>query len=118
MEVREEPDGIQDLSARAVGFLKGKETKSGRQVSEALANIGHEAGYLKVIYPEFFEVGERREAMHGTSCELFRVEFVITFQADPKSLDQRKEAKFVRFFEWPEPKVLLLALAVVVHVVG
>ena len=57
LEVREEPDEIQDLSARTVGFLKGEEAKSGRQVSEALANIGHEAGYLKVIYPEFLEVG-------------------------------------------------------------
>ena len=55
--------------------------------------------------------------MYGTSGEIFKAEFVLTFQADPKSLDQRKEAKFVRFFEWPGPKVLL-ALAVVVHVVG
>ena len=57
LEVREESDKIQDLSTRALGFLKGEESKSGRQVSEAQVDVGHEAGYLKVIYPEFLEVG-------------------------------------------------------------
>ena len=37
--------------------VKGEELKSGRQVSEALVNVEHEAGYLKVIYPEFLEAG-------------------------------------------------------------
>ena len=59
-------------------------------MSEAPVNVGNEAGYLKVIYPEFLEVGERREVMHGTSAELFGAKFVIMFQADPESLDKRQ----------------------------
>jgi hypothetical protein len=71
-------------------------------------NGGNKAGYLKVIYPKFLEVGKRSEVMHGTSAELFGAKLLNRFHADPKSLDKRKEAKFVRFFEWPGPNLVFL----------
>ena len=65
-------------------------------MSKELLNIRHESGHFKVIYPELLEVGERREITHGAPSELIGAEGVtIMVQADPKSLDQRKEAKFV-----------------------
>jgi hypothetical protein len=72
LEVREKTDEIQELSTRAFGLFKGKELKSGWQVSKVPLNVGHEAGYLKVIYPEFLEVCEGGKVTQGTSAELFR----------------------------------------------
>ena len=48
---------ITDPSDICLSYMKGEELKSGRRVSEAQVNVGHEAGYLKVIYPEFLEAG-------------------------------------------------------------
>ena len=64
--------------------MKGEELKSERQV-----NVGHEAGYLKVIYPEFLEAGWCREISHGASTEL-NIELAIVLQADLKSFDRGK----------------------------
>jgi len=43
LEVREESDEIQDLSARACGLSEGEESKGWREVSEALLNVWHES---------------------------------------------------------------------------
>jgi len=69
LEVREEPDEIQDLSARAIGLFECKESKCWREVSEALSNGWHKVGYLKIVYSEFLEVCERREAAQGAPAE-------------------------------------------------
>ena len=61
LEVREEPDKIQDLSVSAVWVFKGEESKTWRQVAEAPQNDWHKARYLKIVYPKFLEVRERGE---------------------------------------------------------
>jgi len=43
MEIWEEPDEIQDLSAKAFGFFQGKEPKCWYQVTKALMDVQHEA---------------------------------------------------------------------------
>jgi hypothetical protein len=61
LEIREEPDEIQDLPTRTSRSLESKESKSRREVSEVLLNVLHEAGYLEIIYPKLLEVRKRRK---------------------------------------------------------
>ena len=56
LEVWEEADEIQDLSARASRLPKGEEPKCWRQVAETLLDVWHKAGYLEIVYSEFLKV--------------------------------------------------------------
>ena len=76
LEVREKADEIQDFSTRTFGLFEREESKSGRKVSKVPLNVGHEAGYLKVIYSEFLEVCECGKVTQGTSVELVRTKSV------------------------------------------
>ena len=44
--------------------------------------------------------------MKGGFAEKFRSELETSFQADPKSFDEWKQTKLVRFLEWPGPCIL------------
>jgi hypothetical protein len=97
LEVWEESDEIQDLSARALGFFESKESKCWREVSETPLNIREKTRYLEVVYSKFLEVRECRKVSQGTPAELFGSELVIIAipQADPQSFDERKQTKLV-----------------------
>jgi len=58
LEVREEADEIQDLSARPTWLPKGEESKCWREVTEAPSDVWPKAGYLKIVYSELLEVRE------------------------------------------------------------
>jgi len=82
-------------------------------MAEEPSDFRHELGYLEMIYSEFLKVREGGKATHGTPAEPSRSEFVMIPQADPKSLDKRKQTKIVRSVEWHRPFVFLVALIVV-----
>ena len=65
LRARKEPDEIQDLSVRAVGFFEGKEYECWREVSRAPL----ETGYL--------EIRKYREVVRGTPAKLVESEFEI-----------------------------------------
>ena len=97
MKVREESDEIQDLSARALGFVEGKESERWREVSEALLNVWHKAVYLEIVYSEFLEIRECGEVRQGAPVELFGSELIQTGnpQTDPELLDEWKQTELV-----------------------
>ena len=70
LEVWEETDEMQDLSARASWLREGEEPKCGREVAETLLNVWHKAGYLEIVYSELLEVRECRKVTECTSVEL------------------------------------------------
>jgi hypothetical protein len=120
LEVREESDEIQDLPARAPGLFEGKESECGREVSKALLNIRHKAGYLEMVYSELLEVCERGEVRQGAPIELFGGELVGTGtpQTNSELFDEWKQTKLVRFSEWSRPEALLTTLVAFVMIVG
>ena len=93
LEVWEEPDEIQDLSARTPGFPEGKESKRRSEVPEALLNILHETGYLEVIYSKFLEVHECGKVTQGVTVK--REVTRARGAANTKPLDEWKQAKIV-----------------------
>ena len=95
LEIREEPDEVQYLSARALRLFEGKESECWREVSEALLNIWHKAGYLEIVYSEFLEACECGEVRQGAPVELFRSELVKTgtLQTDPELFDEWEQTK-------------------------
>ena len=95
LEVREETDEIQDLSGRALGLLEGKEPERWREMAKASSNVWHELGYLDIIYSEFLEVCECGKVAHRMPAKPSGGEFIVFPQADPKSLDEWKQAKLV-----------------------
>ena len=92
LEVREEPDEVQDLSTRALRLFEGKESKCRREVSEAPLDAWHKAEYLETVYSKLLEVRERRKVRQGTPVKLFGSELADTVipQADSESFDERK----------------------------
>ena len=70
LEVWEETDEVQDLSARPAWLPEGKESKCWREVTKALLDVRHKAGYLEVVYPEFLEVRECGKVTQCTSVEV------------------------------------------------
>ena len=92
LEVREEPDEVQNLSTRALRFFEGKDPKCRREVSEAPLDTWHKAGYLEIVYSKLLEVRERRKVRQGTPVKLFGSELADTVipQADSESFDERK----------------------------
>jgi hypothetical protein len=95
LETWEEPDEIQNLPARALGFPEGKESKSWCKVSEALSDVQHEAGYLEIIYPELLEVRECGEVTERAPIKAFGSKLVKRGQADAELLDEWKQTKLV-----------------------
>ena len=90
MEIREEPNEIQDLPGRASGFLESEESKGRCKVSETFPKVRHEAGYLEVVYPELLEVRECGKAMEVISAKAFGSEFTAEGQTDAESPDEWK----------------------------
>jgi hypothetical protein len=90
LEIWEESDEIQDLPAGTPGLSESKESKSWREVSEALLNVRHEAGYLKIIYPKLLEVRECGEVTQRALAKAFTSKLASGGQADAESLDERK----------------------------
>ena len=109
LEVREESNEIQDLSARALRFLEGKESKCWREVSEALLDVRHKASYLEMVYSKFLEVRERGKVRQGAPFELFGNELAKVVIADSESFDERKQTKLVGVLERPRPEALFTA---------
>ena len=98
LEVREESDEVQDLSARTPGLSEGKESKGRREVSEALSNVWHETGHLEIVYPKFLEVRECGKVAEGASAEPFwsdSVPAIPQVLTNPEAFDEWKQAKLV-----------------------
>ena len=95
LEVWEQTDEIQDLSGRALGLFRGEEPERWRETAEEPFNFRYEFGYLEIIYSEFLEAREGGKATHGTHAEPSGGEFIVIPQADPKSLDKRKQTEIV-----------------------
>ena len=97
LEVREESNEVQDLSARALGFFEGKESECWREVSEAPSNVWHKAGYLEVVNSKFLEVRECGKVRQSAPAEPFRGELVkmTTTHTDPELFDEWKQTKLV-----------------------
>ena len=90
LEIREKPDEIQDLTARAFGILESEKSKRRREVSEALLNGRHEAGHVKVVYSQLLEVRKSGEVTQDMLVEphdgeRFRPAFA---QTDPELFDE------------------------------
>ena len=107
LEVWEESNEIQDLTARSLGFMENKESKRRPKVSEALLNVSDKSGKLQVIYSEFLEVRERGKVMDGAAVDGERG-IDVRVQTHARSLDEWKQTKIVRFPEWPMPQVFLV----------
>jgi hypothetical protein len=107
---------------RTVRFLESKEPKCQCEVSKALLNVLHKAGYLEVIYSEFLEVHECGEVTQGGTVKLFRSELgrEITVEVDTESLDERKQTKLIQILEWCRPQIfpVLLGKGMVVSCEG
>jgi hypothetical protein len=69
LEIREEPNEIQNLPARAAGTSESKESKSWCEVSKVPLNVWHKAGYLEIVYSKFLEVCECGKVMQGASIK-------------------------------------------------
>ena len=97
LEVWEETNEEQDLSARAPGFFEGKESEGWREVSEALLNFRHEAGDLEIVYSKFLEVFEGEKVAEGALTEPFWSELGVStrLQADPEPFDEGKQTELV-----------------------
>jgi len=97
LEVREESDEIQDLSARANRLFEGKEPKIWREVPEALLYGWHKAGYLKKVYSKVLEVRKRGEVTQCMLVEPCRTKPWITDNphAHTESFDEREQTKLV-----------------------
>ena len=110
LEIREEPDEVQDLPARTSRTPESKESKCRRELSEALLNVWHETGYLEIVYPKLLEVRECRKATQRASVKAFgsKLGGRVRAQADTESLDEWKQTKFVRFLEWYGPHAPLV----------
>ena len=65
LEIREEPDEVQNLAAGAFGEPEGTESKGWCEVSEAPLDVQHEARHLEVIYPKLLEIRERGKVTQG-----------------------------------------------------
>ena len=107
LETREESDEIQDLPGSAFGFHESEESNGWRQVPKPLLDVRHEAGYLQVVYSELLEVCERGKVVQIVSVKSITSKLSATTQADPESLDERKQPKAVRLLEWRRPPELL-----------
>jgi hypothetical protein len=61
----------------------------------------HEGGHFEGIYSEFLEIRECGKIPQGMSAKLFRgkEDPVSLMSADAESLDERKQAKLVRFLK-------------------
>ena len=70
LEVWEEADEVQNLSARPAWLPKGEEPKCWREVIEAPLDVWHKAGYFEIVYSEFLEVRERGKVTQCMSVEL------------------------------------------------
>ena len=97
LELREESDEIQDLSTRANGLFEGEESKSWREVLEALSDGWHESGYFEKVYSEVLEV---RECGKVTQCALAKPRgrnpgITNDPHADPESFDEWEQTKLV-----------------------
>ena len=92
LEIREEPNEVQDLTAGAFGCPEGKESKSRCEVSEVLLDVRNEAGHLKIIYPKLLEVRECGKVTQGAPGEPVGSELDkgIMAETDAKALDERK----------------------------
>jgi len=97
LEVWEESNEIQNLSARAPWLFEGEESKSWREVAEALLYGWHEAGYFEKVYSEVLEVCECGKVTHCTLTEPCRCKPRIAGDphADPESFDEREQTKLV-----------------------
>ena len=95
MEVREEPNEIQDLSPRAFGILESKQSKGRCEVPKVLLDVGHKDAYVEIVYPKLLEVRECGKVTQGASAKPFEGELVAAVQADPESLDEWKQPKVV-----------------------
>ena len=97
LKIWEEPDEIQDLSARPSGFPESKELEGRHEVPKTLSDVLHEAWYIEVVYSKLLDVRKRRKVMQGASAKLFRIEVVggIMARADTKPLNEWKQTKFV-----------------------
>jgi len=98
LEVREESDEVQDLSARAPGISEGEESKGRREASEAPSNPRHETGHLEIIYSKFPEVCECGKAVEGAPAEppgsdSYRIPILPL--TNPEAFDKWKQAKLV-----------------------
>jgi hypothetical protein len=118
LEVREESNEIQDLSARTLRFLEGKESKCWREVSEALLDVRHKAGYLEMVYSKLLEVRERGKVRQGAPLELFGSELAKVVIADSESFGEWKQTKLVGVLERSRPEALFTALVAETMVVG
>ena len=100
LEVREESNEVQDLSARAPGISEGEELKGRREASEAPSNPRHETGHLEIIYSKFPEVRECGKAVEGAPAEPSGSEprpylTQISSLTNPEAFYERKQAKSV-----------------------
>ena len=65
-------------------------------MSKALSDVWHKTGYLEIVDSKFLDVCEYREvAQCMFVAEQFGGELVIMPQADPESLDERKQTELV-----------------------
>ena len=94
LEVWEEPDEIQNMPARSLGFMESEESERWSQASEALPNIFDESGYVEVIYSEFLEVRERGKVTEGAAVDS-EPGVDVRAQTHTQSFDERKQAKIV-----------------------
>lgn len=76
-------------------------------MTEVLSNPWHETRDIQEIYPEFLDVGQRKEMTQGMAVEPFRGKSIgavgIAF-ADMELLDQGKQTEFVHGPEWFGPQ--------------
>ena len=77
LEVREETDEIQDLSARALGLFEGKEPERWREMPKAPSNVWHESVYFEIVYSEILEVRECGKVTQRMPVEPFGSESTL-----------------------------------------
>ena len=77
LEIQEEADEIQDLSARTNGLFEGEESKGWGEVPEALLNGWHKVGKMKEVYSKLLEIRERGEVKQVTLAEPCGIEPVM-----------------------------------------
>ena len=99
MEVLEEPNEIQHLSAGTSGFPEGKELEGRFEVPKVPLNVWHEAWYIEVVYYKLPDVRECGRITQRAWAKHFRIEMVggIVVRADTKPLDERKQTELVSF---------------------
>ena len=94
LEVREESDKVQDLSARTPGLSEGKKSKRRGEVAKVMSRGWYKLECLEVVYSKPLEVRERREVTRSLPVQLVKAKFT-TLCADLEPLDKWEQTKVV-----------------------